>query len=493
MHLWALDARRDVVNNGMTLQLLNGVPRQVTVFATPFAFYEVLNQNWGLFAQDQWTDPAADAEPRRAVRLPQRQRAGADARPGAAGADAQHLVRRGDATCRTGRTCRRGSASPTICSATARPRSRFSIGKYLEAPNPTTFTRIANPAGAIVQSATRTWSDATATSSRRRASSAPINADQLRHHRRQHALRDGRADDRGYNWEIGGAGAARDRAARVGERRLLPALVRQPARHRQHCGRRRPTTARTASRRRRRAAAWRRRLHRLRPVRRQPAGAARTTSSGWRRTSATRASIYNGVDVTVNVRLPQRHRRLGRRQHRPHGNQLLLRGRLAAGHRAAAGAGRDERSRPAVLRRQPPFQPTSSCSASTRCRGGACSSRRRSRACRVRRSSRRAPTPTPRSRRRSAATSRTGVDGTAAVQLIAPGTMYDERLYQLDFRVSKIFSLGAGARLQANRRSLQRRQRQLDPAINTTYGSNWLRPTHILQGRLVKFGVQLDF
>ena len=37
MHLWALTSS-DVVNNGMTLQLLNGVPRQVTVFATPFAF-----------------------------------------------------------------------------------------------------------------------------------------------------------------------------------------------------------------------------------------------------------------------------------------------------------------------------------------------------------------------------------------------------------------------------------------------------------------------
>jgi hypothetical protein len=30
-------------------------------------------------------------------------------------------------------------------------------------------------------------------------------------------------------------------------------------------------------------------------------------------------------------------------------------------------------------------------------------------------------------------------------------------------------------------------------AINTTYGSNWLRPTSILRGRLVKFGGQWDF
>ena len=36
---------------------------------------------------------------------------------------------------------------------------KFSIGKYLEAPNPPSYTRPANPAGAIVQSATRTWTD----------------------------------------------------------------------------------------------------------------------------------------------------------------------------------------------------------------------------------------------------------------------------------------------------------------------------------------------
>jgi hypothetical protein len=29
--------------------------------------------------------------------------------------------------------------------------------------------------------------------------------------------------------------------------------------------------------------------------------------------------------------------------------------------------------------------------------------------------------------------------------------------------------------------------------INTTFGTNWLKPTSILQGRLVKFGGQWDF
>jgi hypothetical protein len=29
--------------------------------------------------------------------------------------------------------------------------------------------------------------------------------------------------------------------------------------------------------------------------------------------------------------------------------------------------------------------------------------------------------------------------------------------------------------------------------VNTTFGSAWLSPTQILQGRLIKFGVQLEF
>jgi hypothetical protein len=71
--------------------------------------------------------------------------------------------------------------------------------------------------------------------------------------------------------------------------------------------------------------------------------------------------------------------------------------------------------------------------------------------------------------------------------------MYDERLYQIDFRASKIFSLGAGRRLQANLDLYNAGNASSILSINTTYGSNWLRPTGILQGRLLKFGAQFDF
>src|SRR5262249_21475205 len=42
------------INNGVTLQLLNGVPKQVTQYALPLEYKERLNPNMGLYAQDQW-------------------------------------------------------------------------------------------------------------------------------------------------------------------------------------------------------------------------------------------------------------------------------------------------------------------------------------------------------------------------------------------------------------------------------------------------------
>src|SRR5439155_26288532 len=39
----------------LLLQVLNGSPTSVTVFATPYGYWMKLNQAFGLFAQDQWT------------------------------------------------------------------------------------------------------------------------------------------------------------------------------------------------------------------------------------------------------------------------------------------------------------------------------------------------------------------------------------------------------------------------------------------------------
>jgi len=52
-HAWVWTTQ-DVPNNAVTLQLRNGVPTQLTMFATPLEFYETTKANVGLFAQDQW-------------------------------------------------------------------------------------------------------------------------------------------------------------------------------------------------------------------------------------------------------------------------------------------------------------------------------------------------------------------------------------------------------------------------------------------------------
>ena len=77
--------------------------------------------------------------------------------------------------------------------------------------------------------------------------------------------------------------------------------------------------------------------------------------------------------------------------------------------------------------------------------------------------------------------------------LIAPGTMFGDRLNQLDFRMSKIFRLPGNRRIQANMDLFNVFNASAVLAQNNTYGSSWLRPTNIIQGRLLKFGGQFDF
>ncbi len=85
---------------------------------------DVNKANIGLFGQDQWTMKRVTHQCGRALRLLQRVRAGAASRPRSAGADAQRRFRRRSTTFPTGRMCRRVSACPTTCSATARRPSR---------------------------------------------------------------------------------------------------------------------------------------------------------------------------------------------------------------------------------------------------------------------------------------------------------------------------------------------------------------------------------
>jgi hypothetical protein len=90
-----------------------------------------------------------------------------------------------------------------------------------------------------------------------------------------------------------------------------------------------------------------------------------------------------------------------------------------------------------------------------------------------------------------------GATPSVTVQLIEPGTMYDERLYQLDIRGTRVFGRGT-TRLRV--------MVDLYNALNgnmvlqrstfgglDTYGPTWGRPISVLEGRLFKVGAQFDF
>ena len=85
-----------------------------------------------------------------------------------------------------------------------------------------------------------------------------------------------------------------------------------------------------------------------------------------------------------------------------------------------------------------------------------------------------------------------GANATATVPLVQPGTMYGDRLYQTDLRLTKILRMGT-RRLQGNVDLYNLFNASPVLLQNNTYGPAWQRPTAILPGRLIKFGAQYDF
>ena len=81
---------------------------------------------------------------------------------------------------------------------------------------------------------------------------------------------------------------------------------------------------------------------------------------------------------------------------------------------------------------------------------------------------------------------------TVSVALIEPNTQFEDRLNQVDFRLTKMIRIKK-ARLQAMFDLYNMLNANTVLSQVTTYGPNWLRPSSILAARLVKFGMQLDY
>jgi hypothetical protein len=87
-----------------------------------------------------------------------------------------------------------------------------------------------------------------------------------------------------------------------------------------------------------------------------------------------------------------------------------------------------------------------------------------------------------------------------AVPLVEPGTLYGDRLNQVDIRFAKVFRRG-DRRLQvmadvynlANGNTITTMSNNYGATTGATAGSAWQVPQAILPGRIAKFGVQLNF
>ncbi len=87
---------------------------------------------------------------------------------------------------------------------------------------------------------------------------------------------------------------------------------------------------------------------------------------------------------------------------------------------------------------------------------------------------------------------------TVTIEVADPNTQFGPRIQQLDVRTSKIVALGGARRLQLNFDVYN--ALNANPIINyfSTYnladgGARWRTPTQIMDGRLIKMSVQLDF
>jgi hypothetical protein len=88
-----------------------------------------------------------------------------------------------------------------------------------------------------------------------------------------------------------------------------------------------------------------------------------------------------------------------------------------------------------------------------------------------------------------------GANATATINLIEPGTLYGDRLHQIDVRLAKLFTIG-NTRLKALADLYNMFNANPIFRYNASYGTtgdSWLVPQEILPGRLFKIGAQVTF
>jgi hypothetical protein len=82
---------------------------------------------------------------------------------------------------------------------------------------------------------------------------------------------------------------------------------------------------------------------------------------------------------------------------------------------------------------------------------------------------------------------------TFAVPLIQPGTDYEARRSQLDLRLNKTLKVTGRLLLTGNVGVYNVLNANNVLSDNQTYGSNWLKPTRVMDGRLFQLAARVDF
>jgi hypothetical protein len=85
-----------------------------------------------------------------------------------------------------------------------------------------------------------------------------------------------------------------------------------------------------------------------------------------------------------------------------------------------------------------------------------------------------------------------GANTTVTIPILAPYTMFENRLNQLDIRVARDFRFN-GSRVQPLFDVYNLFNANTVLAANGTYGAAWLQPTAILGARIFKFGAQVTW
>ncbi len=78
------------------------------------------------------------------------------------------------------------------------------------------------------------------------------------------------------------------------------------------------------------------------------------------------------------------------------------------------------------------------------------------------------------------------------INLVEPGTLYGDRLNQIDLRFTKIVNVGRG-RLDLNVDLYNAFNSDAVIAEIGAFGPAWRRPLTVIQPRFVKFGARWDF